>query len=280
VEIGIQTSAADWTIDVATSARMVESAGLESLFFGEHSHIPASRETPYPGGDGTMPPGYERLLDLFVVLTIAAGATTDLKIGTGICQVVQRDPIHTAKAVATVDHVSNGRLVLVTGSSWNIEEMRNHGTDPDTRYELLEERVLAMRTIWAEDEATFHGRFVNFDRIWSWPKPTQDPMPVFIGGNSAGAEERSLRAGTGWAPIHVPGMTDRVRAHVAKCAADGITTSVMAVGGELSPQLIEAYAEAGAERWLHGVPLTASEDDFAREIERVLAARAEFIGAA
>jgi len=280
VQIGIQTSAADWSIDVATAARLVESAGLESLFFGEHSHIPASRETPYPGGDGTMPPGYERLLDLFVVLTMAAGATTELKIGTGICQVVQRDPIHTAKAVATVDHISNGRLVLVTGSSWNIEEMRNHGTDPDTRYELLEERVLAMRTIWAEDEATFHGRFVNFDRIWSWPKPAQDPMPVFIGGNSPGAEERALRAGTGWAPIHVPGMTDRVRAHVAKSAADGVTTSVMAVGGELSAALIEAYAEAGAERWLHGVPITASEDDFAREIERVLAARAEFIGAA
>ena len=187
---------------------MVESAGLESLLFGEHSHIPASRETPYPGGDGTMPPGYERLLDLFVVLTMAAGATTDLKIGTGICQVVQRDPILTAKAVATVDRVSNGRLVLVTGSSWNIEEMRNHGTDPDTRYELLEERVLAMRAIWAEDEATFHGRFVNFDRIWSWPKP--------IAGPDAGVHRRQQR----WSGGAVPARGHRLGAD-ARAGHDG-----------------------------------------------------------
>jgi probable F420-dependent oxidoreductase len=280
LHIGIATSAADWSIDVATLARMVESAGVESLFFGEHSHIPAARETPYPGGDGTMPPGYERLIDLFVVLTMAAVATSELTLGTGICQVVQRDPIHTAKAVASVDLVSNGRLVLITGSSWNIEEMRNHGTDPDTRYELLEERVLAMREIWAADEATFHGRYVNFDRIWSWPKPAQNPMPVFIGGNSSGAEERALRAGTGWAPIHVPGIPERVSAYIERAARDGIPTSVIAVGGEPSAHLVESYAEAGAERWLHAVGITASEDEFAREIERVLAVRAEFTGAA
>jgi probable F420-dependent oxidoreductase len=261
-------------------ARMTEAAGLESLFIGEHSHIPASRETPYPGGDGTMPEGYQRTYDLWVALTVAALATTDLKLGTGICQIVQRDPIQTAKEVASIDQISGGRVVLVTGSSWNIEEMKNHGTDPATRYDLMEERVLAVREIWANDEATFHGKFVNFDRIWSWPKPVQSPMPVWVGGNSEGSEERALRAGTGWAPIHVPGMPDRVSAFTDKAAADGVETSVIAVGGELSPALIEEYAEAGAERWVHGIKMTRSEDEFEQALERLVAARSEFIGAA
>src|SRR5579872_7289078 len=260
-------------------ARLVEAAGVESLFFGEHSHIPASRETPYPGGDGTLPAGYARTLDLFVVLTEAALATSELRLGTGICQVVQRDPILTAKEVASVDHVSGGRLVFITGSSWNIEEMRNHGTDPATRHELVEERVLAMREIWANDEATFHGRFVNFDRIWSWPKPVQAPMPVFVGGNSPGSEERALRAGTGWAPLHVPGMPDRVRAYTEAAAADGAETAVIAVAGELSAQLIEDYARAGADRWLHYIEMTPSEEELTRELERLLAVRAQFSGA-
>jgi probable F420-dependent oxidoreductase len=280
VHIGVLSNTSDWSLDAAAMATLVESAGIESLFIGEHSHIPASRETPYPGGDGTMPPGYERTLDLFVALTMAATATTDLKLGTGICQIVQRDPILTAKAVASVDHISNGRMVLVVGSSWNIEEMRNHGTDPATRYELMEERALAMREIWAEDEATFHGRFVNFDRIWSWPKPVQQPMPIFIGGNSAGAEQRALRAGTGWAPLHVPGMAERVGAFLQQAAGDGETTSALGVAGELSPQIIEGYANAGAERWLHYVPMTADEGEFTSELERLIAVQAEFSGAA
>ena len=280
MHIGVLSNSSDWSLDAATMARLVESAGIESLFFGEHSHIPASRETPYPGGDGTMPAGYERTLDLFVVLTMAAAATSDLRVGTGICQLVQRDPILTAKAVASVDHISDGRMVLITGSSWNIEEMRNHGTDPATRHDLVEERVLAMREIWAEDEATFHGRFVNFDRIWSWPKPVQNPMPVFVGGNSPGAEERALRCGTGWAPIHIPGTPERMRAYLENAAAEGLVTSAIGVAGDLSAQIIEDYATAGAERWLHYIPMTASEGDFTGEIERLLAVQAEFSGAA
>src|ERR1700733_843253 len=227
MEIGVLTNCADWSLDAATMAVMAESAGFDAIHYGEHSHIPASRETPYPGDPaGTMPAGYERTLDLFVVLTMAAAATTNIKVGTGICQVVQRDPIVTAKAVASVDRISGGRMVLVTGSSWNIEEMRNHGTDPATRYELLEERVLAMREIWRSDEATFHGDFVNFDRIWCWPKPVQNPMPIYIGGNSPGTEERALRAGTGWAPPYSPGMPERVAGYLQRAAADGIETSV------------------------------------------------------
>jgi probable F420-dependent oxidoreductase len=259
---------------------MVEEAGFECVAFGEHTHIPASRKTPYPGGDGTLPPGYERTLDLIVALTLAAAATTQIRVATGILQVVQRDPIVTAKAIATIDQVSSGRILLVTGSSWNLEEMRNHGTDPATRYELLEERVLAMREIWANDEASFHGRFVDFERIWSWPKPVQHPLPILIGGNSDGVEERARRVGTGWAPLHAPGIAERVRAYLDRAAADGVRTTVTAVGGPLSAALIEAYANAGAERWLYSIPITADEGRFATELERALTVRAEFAGVA
>ena len=281
MEIGVLTNTADWSLDAATMAVMAESAGFDAIHYGEHSHIPASRETPYPGDPtGAMPAGYERTLDLFVALTMAAAATTKIKLGTGICQIVQRDPIVTAKAVASVDHISGGRMVLVTGSSWNIEEMRNHGTDPATRYDLLEERVLAMREIWRSDEATFHGDFVNFDRIWSWPKPIQDPMPVFVGGNSPGAEERAIRAGTGWSPLHLPGIPDRMRAFTEKAAADGVTTSALGVGGPLSPEIMDEYANAGAGSWLHYIPMTASADEFARGLEELAQARAQFAGVA
>jgi probable F420-dependent oxidoreductase len=280
MEIGVLTNTADWSLDAATMAVMTEAAGFDAIHFGEHSHIPASRETPYPGGaNGEMPAGYERTLDLFVALTMAAAATTKIKLGTGICQIVQRDPIVTAKAVASVDHISDGRMVLVTGSSWNIEEMRNHGTDPATRYDLLEERVLAMREIWRSDEATFHGQFVNFDRIWSWPKPIQDPMPVFVGGNSPGAEERAIRAGTGWSPLHVPGIPDRMRAFTEKAAADSVTTSALGVAGPLSAQTIEDYENAGAEAWLHYIPMTASADEFERGLQELAEVHAQFTGA-
>jgi len=282
VEVGITTTCSDWSVDAATVARLVEDAGISLLCFGEHTHIPASRETPYPGGSnsgsGDLPPGYERSIDLFVTLTVAALATSQLKLGTGILQVVQRDPIVTAKAVASIDRLSGGRLIPITGSSWNLEEMRNHGTDPATRYELLEERVLAMREIWANDEATFHGEFVNFDRIWCWPKPIQNPMPIYIGGNSAGTEDRALRAGTGWSSLHAPGMPERVAAYLERAAAEGIETSVAAVGGPVSAELIESYARAGAKYWLYSVPMSDDISAYERGIEALVAANAEFAG--
>jgi probable F420-dependent oxidoreductase len=261
-------------------ARLVEQAGFETVSFGEHSHIPASRQTPYPAGDGQLPPGYERLLDLVVTLTCAALATKSIRLATGIMQMVQRDPIHAAKAAASIDQVSNGRMLLITGSSWNIEEMRNHGVDPETRYELLEERVLAMREIWTQDEASFHGRFVDFERIWSWPKPVQDPMPVLIGGNSDGVEERARRVGTGWAPLAFPGTPGRIRAYLTRAREDAVETTVTAVGGgPLSAEVLEEYADAGAERYLYGLPIPLDEGEFVDGLERVLAAEKALAGA-
>ncbi len=155
-------------------ARLVEERGHESLFFAEHTHIPASRESPWPGGE-KLPPKYFHTYDLFVALTAAAAATSRLRVGSGICLIVERDPITTAKEVASVDHLSGGRLEFGIGAGWNREEMRNHGTDPRTRMRLMAERVEAMKAIWTHEEASYSGEFVSFERIWSWPKPAQRP---------------------------------------------------------------------------------------------------------
>ncbi len=211
MEIGVYAVCTDETLRPDEVAVLVEDAGMDAIHFGEHSHIPASRETPYPGGD--LPPDYLRTFDLLVALNTAALATSRLRVSSGIIQVAQREPITTAKALASIDVLSGGRLDLIVGHGWNIEEMRNHGVDIDTRYELVRERMLAMREIWRDDEATFHGDFVNFDRIWSWPKPVQPGgVPLFFGGNSPGSEERALEYGDGWAPIAFPDVPERIRA--------------------------------------------------------------------
>ena len=181
-------------------ARLVEDHGHAAIYFAEHTHIPASRETPYTGG-GELPRKYAHTYDLFVTMTAAAAATSRLRVGSGICLVVERDPITTAKEVASVDHLSGGRLEFGVGAGWNREEMANHGTDPRTRMGLLAERVEAMKAIWTQDEASYHGRFVDFDRIWSWPKPAQKPHPpVLVGGNGPTVLDRVLAFGDVWFP--------------------------------------------------------------------------------
>ncbi|HEV7363731.1 MAG TPA: TIGR03619 family F420-dependent LLM class oxidoreductase, partial [Solirubrobacteraceae bacterium] len=180
---GIAIFPADYAADPATIARLVEERGFESLFFPEHTHIPAGRRTPYPAG-GELPEYYSRTYDPFVALTAAAAATERILLATGICLVIQRDPIVTAKEVASLDRLSAGRFLFGVGAGWNIDEMENHGTNPKARFSIMRERVDAMKAIWTEDEATYHGKHVDFDRIWSWPKPVQKPHPpVLVGGN-------------------------------------------------------------------------------------------------
>ena len=162
-------------------ARMLEERGQESLFFAEHTHIPASRESPYPAG-GELPQKYWHCYDLFVALTAAAAATSRLRVGSGICLIIERDPIVTAKEVASVDHLSGGRMEFGVGAGWNREEMQNHGTDPRTRMALMRERVEAMKAIWTQEEASYAGEYVTFDRIWSEPKPAQRPHPPVLVG--------------------------------------------------------------------------------------------------
>ena len=194
-------------------ARMAEERGFEYLLFPEHTHIPASRETPYPAG-GELPPEYSRTYDPFVALTAAATATERLQIGTGICLVIERDPIITAKEVASLDQLSGGRFLFGVGAGWNVEEMENHGTDPRRRFGIMRERIEAMKAIWTEEEASYAGRYVNFERIWCWPKPVQQPYPpILVGGNGPKVIDRVLAYGDEWMPNRV-GADDEMIARI------------------------------------------------------------------
>ena len=233
-------------------ARLVEQRGHESLFFAEHSHIPASRESPYPGG-GDLPRKYYHCYDLFVALTAAAAATSKLRVGSGICVVIQRDPLHTAKEVASIDHLSGGRFEFGVGAGWNREEMSNHGPDPRRRMRVMEERIEAMKAVWTQDEASYSGDFVSFDRIWSWPKPAQRPHPpILVGGYGETVLERVLAFGDAWFPNYGPDdLLDRV-AELRRRADRHI--DVMAVGVPADPRALEPLAEAGFRRVVHWIP--------------------------
>lgn len=200
MDFGVYIFPTDRTMPVAELAPAVEEFGFESLFFPEHTHIPASRETPYPMGD-RMPEEYRRTYDPFIALAAAASVTEHLRLGTGVSLIVEHDPIVLAKTVATLDQVSSGRTIFGVGAGWNLEEMRNHGTDPARRMTVMRERVEAIKQIWTEEEASYHGEFVDFDRIWSWPKPVQQPHPpILIGGNADKAIDRVVAYGDGWMP--------------------------------------------------------------------------------
>jgi probable F420-dependent oxidoreductase len=243
MEIGIYGVCTDESLRPGVMARLVEDAGFDALAIGEHTHIPAGRDSAYPDGD--LPDGYTRTLDLFVALTAAASATTGLRLSSSIMQLAQRDAIITAKEAASLDLLSDGRLDLLIGHGWNVEEMRNHGVDPATRYDLVREKMLALREIFRQDVATFHGEHVSFDRIWSWPKPVQEGgVPLILGGNSPGSEERALAYGDGWAPSHGDGVVERVAAFTA--ANPGVPVHVAGVPTEA--EVIEAYGRAGAHR--------------------------------
>src|SRR6202023_670777 len=190
----------DYAIRVDELAKATEQRGFESIFFPEHTHIPTSRRTPYPLG-GELPPEYSHTIDPFVAMTMAAAATKNLKLATVICLVIERDPIDLAKEVASVDLASNGRVIFGIGGGWNSEEMENHGTAFKSRWKLLRERVEAMKAIWTQEEASYHGEFVNFDRIWSWPKPIQKPHPpILLGSHGPRALQRVVRYCDGWLP--------------------------------------------------------------------------------
>jgi len=195
MKYGIVMFPTDYSIGAADLAKAVEQRGFESLFYPEHTHIPASRRTPWPGG-ADLPKEYWHTLDPFVALTAAAMVTEKLLLGTGIALIMERDPITTAKEVASVDMISNGRFLLGVGGGWNEEEMENHGTDPKRRFKVLRERIEAMKAIWTQDEAEYHGEFVDFDPVWSWPKPVQKPHPpVLIGGDSDHTLKRVIQYG-------------------------------------------------------------------------------------
>ncbi len=191
----------DYSMSAWDLAQALEARGFEAVWAPEHSHIPTSRRSPYPGG-GDLPKQYFDVMDPFVTLTAAAMATKTLKVGTGVCLVNQRDPIQTAKLVASIDQVSGGRFLFGIGVGWNAEEMEDHGTVFASRAKLVRERVEAMKEIWTKPKAVYHGEFVNFPEMMTWPKPVQRPHPpVIVGGAYPQAARRAVRYGDGWIPL-------------------------------------------------------------------------------
>jgi probable F420-dependent oxidoreductase len=253
VKFGIAIFPTDYAIPMTELGPAVEQAGFESLWVAEHTHIPVSRESPWPSG-GELPKHYWHTLDPFIALTAAALATKKLKVGTGICLVVERDPIHTAKQVASLDHLSDGRFLFGIGAGWNKEEMADHGTEFSTRLKLLRERVEAMKAIWTQDVSEYHGDMVDFGPMWCWPKPIQKPHPpVILGGSGPSVVKRVVAYADGWMPnrgdvlSRVPELRE-----LAKTAGRGdipITTYPRATKED-----IEQMQNAGVDRCIYYVP--------------------------
>ena len=245
-------------------ARMAEERGFEALLFPEHTHIPAARQTPYPAG-GELPPEYSRTHDPFVALSWAAACTERLLVGTAICLIVERDPIVTAKAVASLDQLSAGRFLFGVGAGWNAEEMANHGTDPSRRFGVMRERIEAMKEIWTHDEASYNGQHVQFDRIWCWPKPLQQPHPpVLVGGNGPKVLDRVVRYGDEWMPNRVgpdDGMIERCLELARRAEQAGRGPIPITIAGMMrDPARIERFEQAGVHRSVFWLPSGGPEE--------------------
>ncbi len=258
MKYGVTCVLTDFSITPAELARAAEERGFESLWVPEHSHIPASRRTPFPGG-GDLPKMYYDVLEPFVALATAAAVTSTLKLATGICLIIQRDPIQTAKSVATLDRVSNGRVIFGIGAGWNEEEMENHGTDPKTRMSLMRERVEAMKAIWTESKAEYHGKHVDFDPVMTWPKPVQKPHPpVVVGGGWPHAARRAIAYGDGWSPIHgfgdLASKLPEFRKLVGEAGRDPASLEISIFGVGPRAEHAEPYRDAGAGRIVFALP--------------------------
>jgi probable F420-dependent oxidoreductase len=259
---GVSIFATDYAIRPDELARELEERRFESLVVPEHTHIPASRRSPWPGGPD-LPKEYWHTYDPFVSLTAAAAATTRLRIGTGICLIIERDPIVTAKEVASIDRLSNGRFLFGIGGGWNAEEMENHGTHFKRRWRVLRERVLAMKEIWTREEAEFHGEFVNFEKIWSHPKPLQQPHPpILMGGDGPTTFDRVIEFCDGWMPIGIrsTGLPEKVkllRNRAAEAGRDPSKITVSVFGAQPDRQSLDELEAVGVDRVMFALP---SED--------------------
>jgi probable F420-dependent oxidoreductase len=282
MDFGVMMFVTDYSLQPDELARMLEQRGYESLFLPEHTHIPASRRTPYPAG-GELPKEYWHTYDPFVALTAAALATERIRLATGICLVIERDPITTAKEVASLDRLSGGRLLFGVGAGWNLEEMANHGTDGSRRFGILRERVQAMKAIWTEQEASYHGEHVDFEAIWSEPKPLQKPHPpILVGGNGAKVLDRVLAYGDEWMPNAMPdarALQERIR-EFHRRARDGRRgeLKVTLYAAPAKAGAISEYEQAGVHRYVFHMHSTA-RDQAEERLDRLDAVISEYRGA-
>ena len=240
----------DYSMGPAELGRALEQRGFGSLWAPEHSHIPLSRRSPFPQG-GDLPKKYYDVMDPFVTLAAAAAATRTLKVATGICLVVQRDPIQTAKQVASLDQVSGGRFLFGIGAGWNAEEMLDHGTDFKTRFKVMRERVEAMRAIWTKSKPEYNGEFVKFPPMMTWPKPVQKPHPpVIVGGAFPHGARRAIAFGDGWVPHarrpaygDVLGLLPSFRTMATEAGRDPATLPITIFGVPEDGDLIKRYRD-------------------------------------
>ena len=280
MKLGLAMFPTHYAIRPAELGRLAEEHGFESLFLPEHTHIPASRRTAYPGG-GELPREYSHTYDPFVALATVAEATERLRLATGICLVVERDPITTAKEVASLDHLSDGRFLFGVGAGWNREEMENYGTDPHRRFSLMRERIEAMKAIWTEDEAEYHGEHVSFDAIWSWPKPVQEPHPpVLVGGNGKKVLDRVVAFGDEWMPNlgltdldEIARRVDELQRMAGEAGRDEIPVTGSAAPRD--PEAIERLREIGFHRLVWYVR-PEPRDEVARKVEKLAGLVGEF----
>jgi probable F420-dependent oxidoreductase len=275
MQFGVTMFGTDQAMRPDELARAAEERGFVSLYVPEHTHIPVSRRTPPPTGDGALPEYYARSLDPFVALTMAAAATDRLRVGTGICLVAQRDPIVTAKAVASLDRLSGGRFVFGVGFGWNEDELEDHGVDMRRRRDVAREHVLAMQRLWADDEATFDGEFVQLPPSWSWPKPVQQPWPPVLIGGAAGPKlfAHVAEYADGWIPIGGGGVRVALpQLHRAMEAAgrDPATARVVPFGSFPDPGKLDYYGSLGIDEVVLRVPVGGPDvalpvlDDYAK----------------
>jgi probable F420-dependent oxidoreductase len=282
MKFGVTMFPADYAMSVVDLGRAVEERGFESLFVPEHTHIPVKRVTPWSGG-GELPREYSHTLDPFVALAAVSAVTSRLKLGTGICLVIQRDPILLAKEVASLDQLSGGRFLFGVGAGWLLEEIANHNIDPHKRWGIFNERMRAMQTIWSSDEASFHGRHVNFDPIHAWPKPVQKPRPpVLLGGDYAAAIQRVVEFGDEWMPHPDRGerpLGQRITEfwQLTEAAGRG-HLPVTVFGSRADRRLVDEYQSAGVSRCIFRLPAASASEvlpalDAAAEVARTFSSR-------
>ena len=278
MHFGVTMFATDQVMRPDELARAAEERGLVSLYVPEHTHIPVSRRTPPPSGDAVLPDYYKRPFDPIVAMAMAAAATERLRVGTGICLVAQRDPIVTAKAVASLDHLSGGRFVFGVGFGWNADEIEDHGIEMRRRRDVAREHLLAMQRLWADDEASFEGEYVHLPPSWSWPKPTQKPWPPVLIGGAAGPKlfAHVAEYADGWIPIGGAGVREALpQLHRAMEAAgrDPSTVRVIPFGTIPDPGKLDYYASIGIDEVVLRVPagdhdtVVPALDDYSKLVE-------------
>lgn len=271
MDLGVCYFPTDYGIDMSELGRALEDRGFKSLYLPEHTHIPLSRRTPFPGG-GELPKRYSHTHDPFVALSFAAAVTKKLKLGTGILLVPQHEPIVTAKAIASLDQLSSGRFVFGIGGGWNVDEMENHGATHANRFKIMREHVLAMKALWTEEKASYHGEFVKFDPVWSWPKPKQRPNPpILLGGETDHTLRRIIEYCDGWLPRPrgfdpVQGI-ERLHRMASEKKRDPKSLSVTVFGAPADSAVLASYAKSGIDGALLAIP-DASRDEILHQLDQ------------